>query len=880
MRPEHWWYSIPLRLRSIFRRTRVEQELEEELGFHLDQLIAREMAAGKTAEEARRIAMRAMDGIERYKESCRDLRRVPRIENLLHDARQSLRAVLRQPRFAVGVTAILALGVAASTAVFSVVDAVLLRPLPYVSAGRLVKIEESITKREIGGVAAQDFLLLRSRVDLFDKAVAYVRDDVAVTGTAEPAQANVKRISAGVFSMLGVRAYLGRALVEMDDEPAAPNVAVLSDRFWRRVYRADPDVVGRTFRLFAEPYTIAGVMPRDFQFPESNVDIWIPLRLTSAFNGGDLGVTARLKPGISVSKLQRALEVVARQIEHSDAEEKAGLRIIVSPWRETPAREYELTLVFLLGAVALVLMIACVNVASLLLTRTVQRQKEMAVRASLGAGLWQIIRLLLAEGLALALAGSAAGIVCAHYAIELLRQQLARLPVPLPHLQRIALDDRVLLLDIVLCFALACTITVAPILISAKTDLNTALRGSSGAAGSRTSAKLFSILIAAESAFAFLLLVGSGLMIRSLIRLQQADHGFHPDHVLTLRVPVGSLRQLPPGSKYATKPQQMAYYHELVERLHRVPGVKAVAVVNNLPLSDVNTSLAKDWPDGKELHVAARTISPEYFTVMGTRLIAGRFFTEADKTGSPGVAIINERLAQELFPGRSAVGQRLPGEGSSEGEIVVAVVQNAAQMSYQTPPEGEISLPYSQFIFAAFMSSIVVRTAGDPLALADTLKKTVWAVDADQPIVKVETMNDVIADSIWRPRFSAWIFSVFGGLALLLTSVGIYGVVSYTSSLRAREVGIRVAMGATRHDVIAVIVRGAIVPLGAGLGISFVAALLLSRLLASLLYEISTTDPVAYLGAGAMLLVIGAIASARPAWRAATIDPMQTLRTE
>jgi putative ABC transport system permease protein len=260
--------------------------------------------------------------------------------------------------------------------------------------------------------------------------------------------------------------------------------------------------------------------------------------------------------------------------------------------------------------------------------------------------------------------------------------------------------------------------------------------------------------------------------------------------------------------------------------------------------------------------------------------MAGRFFTEADKTGSPGVAIINERLAQELFPVRSAIGQKLPGEEASPGEIVVGVVQNAAQASYQAPPEAEMYLPYSQFIFAAFMSTIIVRTAGDPMALADTLKKTVWAVDADQPIVKVETMNVVIADSIWRPRFSAWIFSVFGGIALVLTSAGIYGVVSYTSSLRAREVGIRVAMGATRQDVVSVIVRGAMIPLAVGLGFSFVAAFLLSRLLASLLYEISSTDPVAYLGAGTLLLLVGAIASARPAWRAATADPMQTLRTE
>lgn len=364
-------------------------------------------------------------------------------------------------------------------------------------------------------------------------------------------------------------------------------------------------------------------------------------------------------------------------------------------------------------------------------------------------------------------------------------------------------------------------------------------------------------------------------MVRSLVRLEEADHGFHPDHVLTMRVPVGSLRHTRPGSKYATKPQQMAYYHELVDRLHRVPGVKALAVVNNLPLSDVNTTLAKVNPYGQGIEVMGRTISPEYFTVMGTRLIAGRFFTEADQANSPGVVIINEHLAQELFPGRSPIGERLQG-----GATVVGVVQNAPQRSYERPPEGEEYLPYTQFIFGAFMSSIVVRTSGDPLALADSLKKAIWTVDSTQPIFKVETLNDVIADAIWRPRFSAWIFSVLGALALLLTSAGVYGVVAYTTALRTREVGIRMAMGATPRDVIAVVLRSAMVPLAAGLAISLGAALLLSRLLSSVLYEISGTDPLAYLGAAALLLAIGAVASARPAWRAATGDPMQTLRAE
>jgi predicted permease len=880
VRLEHWFYTIPLRARSIFRRAKVDQELDEELHVHLEQLMAQEIAAGKTPEEARIASLKAMDGIERRKDECRDMRRVQHIENLVQEFHQGFRALRRKPTFAAGVIAILALGIGASTAVFSVVDAVLLRPLPYTSADRLVKIEEGSSKREIKAMFSPDFLRLRARTDLFDNAVAYLRDDVSVTGIDEPAQAIVSRTSAGLFTMLGARARLGRALVEADDDPNAPNVAVLSDLFWRRVFRGDPNVVGRVIQLSDEPYTVAGVMPPDFEFAYSNMDLWVPIRLRPGFTNGWPEVVARIRAGISISHVRNAMEVTAHQFERDDPREKAGLRITVSPWQETPTREYELTLVFIFGAVGLVLMIACVNVASLLLSRAVQRQKEMAIRASLGAGLWQVVRQLLAESFALALAGSAAGIVIAHYTLEFLIQQLTRLPIPLPHLQRIALDGRVLLFDIILCQALACIISVAPILMASKTDLQAVLRSGHGPGGSRTSGRLFSVLIASESAFAFLLLVGSGLMIRSLIHLEQADHGFHPDHVLTMRVPVGSLRKFRPGGKYDTKPEQMAYYHELVEKLHRVPGVKALAVVNNLPLSNVNTSLEQDIPNGRDLLVAGRTISPEYFSVMGTRLIAGRFFSEADQKESARVAIINERLARELFPGRNAVGSRLPGQGSGDGAMVVGVVQNTPQMSYETPPSVEIYLPYTQFIFGAFMSTIVVRTSGDPLALAGALKKAIWTVDATQPIVKVETMNDVIADSIWRPRFSAWIFSVLGGLALLLTSAGVYGVVAYTTALRTREVGIRVALGAGPRNVVAVLMRDAMMPLAAGLAVSMVAAILLSRLLTSILYEIRGTDPITYLGAGMLLLGIGAAASVLPAWRAATRDPLQALRTE
>ncbi len=797
---------------------------------------------------------------------------------MIKDLLWALRWLHKNPLFTTAVTVILALGIGANTAVFSIVDAVLLRPLPFESS-RLVRIEESSTKRVLNTVPAQDYLIWRNRGDVFETTAAHLRDDVTVTDAGEPQQVLARRTSPGLFSLLGVRARLGRTLTESDGEFNTPNVAVLSDRLWRRMFHADPGVVGRTFRVMDDVYTIVGVMPLEFEFPNSAAEMWIPLRLTPAFSTW-VEVVARTRPGISVSQAQSAMEIVARQLERDDPQNKPGLRIVVSQWRDVLARQYELTLVFVLAAVGLVLLIACADVGSLLLSRAVQRQREIAIRASLGAGFWRVLRQLLAESFVLAVLGSAAGIALAHYGLQFLTRQIAALPIVLPHIQRVAVNERVLLFNTVLCFLLACIFSIAPIFLASRTDLQMVLRSGHSAGGPQGSTRLFSILIAGEAAFAFLLLVGSGLMIRSLIRLQQADHGLHADHVLTLRVPIGSRTQTRPSGKYDTKPRQMAYYNELVERLQRIPGVKGIAVVNNLPLSDVNTATILRGPDGAATQMPTRTISPQYFSVMGIPMTAGRYFLESDQTGSKRVAIVNEYLAHQLFPDRDAVGQALPGEDQGTSATVVGVVRNTPQMSYEQPAKGELYLPIRQVIFGVFMSTVVVRTSGDPLALAATLRREVWAVDPNQPIVKVETMDDVIADSIWRPRFSAWVFSVLSGLALLLTSAGIYSVVAYTTNLRAREIGIRMALGATPQKVVAVILRGTMLPLVSGLAVSLLAALMLSRLLASLLYEIGSNDPVTFLSAGVLLLAIGAAASARPAWKAATADPLHALRNE
>jgi predicted permease len=796
---------------------------------------------------------------------------------MIRDLLGALRWLRRNPLFAAAVVFILGAGIGANTAAFSIVDAVLLRPLPYRSPSNLVRVEETSPKRAQFGISAADYLRLRDRTDLFETSAPYLKDMVTLTGIATPDQVFALRTSGRLFALLGTRAALGRGLVEADD--GSPHVAVLSDRLWQRLFHGDRGAIGRRVAISDEAFTVVGVMPPEFDFPGSEVELWTPLHLTPAY-ARSLQMVARLRAGRSLAAVQSALRIVAQQLERQAPREKAGLDMVVSPWREELAQKYKLSLVFILAAVGLVLLIACADAGSLLLCRALQRRKEIAIRASLGAGWWRVARQLLAESLVLAVAGSAAGIAVAHFALRFLLRQLAALPFAVPHMQRVALNQRVMLFNTILCLALACILSLLPVFLASRTDLQTVLRTGLAAGRSRGSARAFSLLIAAEAAFAFLLLVGSGLMMRSLIRLEQSDHGLQPDHVLTMRVPIGTATQPRPAGRYDSKASQMAYYAELLERLRQIPGVRYVAVVNNPPLSSVNTTTVYEAPDGTSKYMPTRTISEQYFAAMGIPVLAGRPFNAQDQSSTaPAVGIINRHLARELFGNRDPVEQILPVPGSKPLRVV-GVVKDSPQMSYDQPANNELYIPYRQFIFGVFMSTIVVRTSGEPLTLAAALSKAVWAVDPDQPIVKVETMNDVIADSIWRPRFSAWVFTVLGGLALLLTSAGVYSVVSYTATLRAREVGIRVALGATPANVVATILRGAMLPLAAGLAVSLAAALLLSRLLASLLYEIGSNDPVTYAVAVAVLLATGAVASARPAWRAAAGDPLQALRTE
>jgi predicted permease len=469
------------------------------------------------------------------------------------------------------------------------------------------------------------------------------------------------------------------------------------------------------------------------------------------------------------------------------------------------------------------------------------------------------------------------GLIAAHQALQLLSKLLAGLPVVLPHLQFVELNVRGVTASVLLCLAVACLCSLAPILFAAGAPARVALRS-----GERTSSKssrpLFSFLVASQAAFACFLLVGSGLMLHSVVRLHDSDKGFRPENVLTVSVPIGTIRGPRPTGKESQQ-EIAAYYQRLLEQIERINGPGSAALVSNLPLSGINTNLA--WPsaNGETIKVSAISVSSQYFAVMGIPLVSGRLFTPAERDGSAPVVVVNERLASELFPGRSAVGQSLP--VSQEAKIrIVGVVKDSWQAKYDQQVVAEMYLPYEQSMRWAFASSIVIRTDRDRSITAEALQQAIWAVDPNQPITRIEGMDEILSDAIWRPRFSAWAFSLLGLIALLLSALGTYAVVNYTSALRMREVGIRMCVGATARDVVRMVVTEAMRPLAIGLAVGGLATLGLARYLSSVLYETSSWEPEPYLGAAAVLLAASILASLRPALRAASADPVSVLRAE
>lgn len=864
-------------LRTLFGRKRASEELDDEFQFHIEARADDLEREGLTRTDALRQARVEFGGTGFYREEARASHGVRLVDGIFQDARQAVRLWSRSPGFALSVVVILALGIGAATAAFSVVDTVLFQPPSFRSPEQLVRITGEGSRG--GSFRWAEHALLVERTDLFQATAAYSWDMVTVTGADQavdparepPDQVWSARVAPNLFEVLGVRVGLGATLDAQGDD-----AVVISHRLWHRRYRGSSDVLGRRLTLSGQPYRIVGITPHEFEFPVPNVDLWMPLRPEQDAQV-NAKVVARLRKGVTSEQARQALAVTEQRLRELDPERNAELRLETNLWQDRVDEPYERTMALVLAGVGCLLLIACANVSGLLLGRTARRRREIAIRSSLGAGRWRTARGLLAESLLLTSAGSLAGVGLAHLLLRWLTGGLSSLPIILPRIQHLELDRRSLAAAVAICLATAALASVAPILFAGRTPARAAL-ASGDRAGRKGAGRLFSLLAGSQAAFAFLLLVGSGLMLQSLARLVESDKGFQTENIVTMRTPVGTARSPRPEAR--TQEQLAAHYQALLEGVERVPGVEAAAYVSNLPLSRLSTKLRFPGEDGEGWLASVRCISPRYLDVMRIPLLSGRGFDEQDREGAPRVAVINEHLAQQLYGGEDPLGKLLPGWEPENRMRVVGVAKNSWQYRFDRPVTAEMYVPYRQLLRFEFVSTFVLRTSRPTTEIADELRAAVWSFDPEQPVVKIETMDEVFWSAIWRPRFAAWLFTALGALALLLSACGVYAVVAFTTAMRMREAGIRMAVGARPADVVRLVLSDALCPLAVGLAAGALGAYLLSGFLSAVLYETQGVEPAAYLGAGVILLFVGAGAGLGPALRAAGSDPLEVLRAD
>jgi putative ABC transport system permease protein len=829
--------------------------------------------------------------------------------DVIRDLRLAARLLLKHPTFTAITLLVLALGIGANTVIFSAFNAVMLRPLPYKDPERIVTVWDSFPQlgvRKIG-VTYANFADLEERNHVFDPLALYTAGSTTafnMTGTGGPERVQGARATGDFFRALGVAPLLGRALTSEDEEPGRNRVAVLGYGLWRRDFGGDARVVGQNIKLNDEDYRVVGVMPPGFSFPsgaempagqqfDSATEIWTPLTVPntpSACNDRlvrGYRAVARLKPGVTIEQAQSDASMVIKQLvaEHPDANE--GLSVSVTTMRENQVGEFRPAMWALLGAVAFVLLIACANIANLLLSRAAARQKEFAVRAALGASRGRLLRQLLTESLLLSAVGGLLGLVLS---VVALRALVAFAPANIPRIAEAGIDPRVLAFTVLVSLVTGLLFGLAPALHAARTDLYEGVKeGGRGASGGAAQSRLRNLLVVSEVMLVFVLLIAAGLMLRSFRRLLDVAPGFDPSHVLTARV------TLPPAS-YPT-PKKLLFYRQLVERVSREQGVEAAALVRDLPLSGtdprygVTVAGRSDAVQGGGYTVRDRIISPDYFKVMGIPLRRGRYFTEQDDRGAPAVAIVNESAVRKIFPNQDPLGQVLVNGGNYAPDNcqIVGVVGDVKFGGLNTESDPEVYVHYRQ-LPESFMQpgvgsmALVVRGAGNPSELAGMVRQQVAALDQNIPVSPVLTMDEVLSGSLAPRRFNLLLLSAFAVVALLLAAVGIYGVLSYWVEQRTREIGIRMALGASASDIFRLVVFRAMSAVAVGLVAGVLVALALARLLSStlsgLLFGVRATDPATFAVVTLLLALVSLVACYVPARRAIRVEPTTALRFE
>jgi putative ABC transport system permease protein len=804
------------------------------------------------------------------------------VGDLLQDLRYGLRALPKNPGFATVAILTLALGIGANSTIFSLVNGILLRSLPYQHPERLVLLDETAPKQGITafGVSFPNFLDWREQNHVFEDIAAYDERSFALVGRGEPEQFKGAVISTGLFEILGVTPALGRTIRPEEDRPGDDTVVMLGHSLWQRRFASDPGIIGQTITVDNRPRTVIGVMPPGFKFPVV-ADMWLPLALnTKKWTRNDHGLSAmaRLKSGVTREQAQAEMNSIALHIEEENPVTNEGLGVTVTDLRQGLVGDYRQALLVLLGVVGFVLLIACANVANLLLARASVRQKEMAIRAALGAKRWRIIRQLIAESLLLSVLGGVLGLVFALWGQDLL---LAAIPIEFPFWMKFTLDGRVLAFTIAISLMTGIVFGVAPALQASKVDLNEMLKegGRSAAAGAGRR-RLRSLLVVAEVALSLVLLVGAGLMMRSFLRLQQVNPGLDPTNVLTMAVAL-------PSAKYHEPEKKSAFFQRVLERVRSLPGVVAAGAVSNLPLSGSNwgRSLTVEGrpvlPVGQAPAINHFVITPNYFRTMGIPILMGRDINEADAKDALKVTVIDEQLAREYWPNESPLGKRIrfgPPEDNEPWHTIVGVVGEVRSESLEVVRRRSIYVPYQQISVGDM--TLTVRTATNPGSMVAAVANQVKDIDPDQPVSDVRTMSEVINRSVWQPRLYAILFGVFAAVALILASVGIYGVMSYAVTQRRNEIGIRMALGAQRRDVVKLVIVQGMAPALIGVALGIGASFTVTRVLSSLLFGVSATDPMTFAAIPLLLVSVALLACYIPARRATRVDPMVALRYE
>ena len=877
-----------------------EAEIVEELSQHLEDEYERALSCGTSEEEARQQVLEQLNADLLY----RDLQHVerPRSENpielgtegrinvfadLQQDLRYGLRALAKNPAFTSIAIVALALGIGANSAIFSVVNAVLLRPLPFKNPEQLVMLWENATHLGFpkNTPPPANFLDWQKQASAFTGMAAMVERSFNLTGVGEPERLDGRRVSADLFELLGVPAVLGRTFVPDDDRPGT-HVVLLSYSLWQRRFGSDPSVIGSALTLNGESYTVIGIMPRFVQLPgfaNRNDQLWVPIAFPpeeAAQRGNHfLEVIARLKPGITLKQAQAEMDTIAARLAQQYPDYNTRIGAVVVPLQEEVVGDIKPALLILLGAVGFVLLIACANVANLLLARAAVRQKEIALRLALGASRSRVTRQFLTESVLLAVFGAGLGLLLAVGGIRMLKTFI---PATIAQVQTINIDARVLIFTAFVAIVTGIGFGLAPALQSSHLNLNDTLKeGGRDAGGGSKGNRLRGLLVIGEVAVSFVLLIGAGLLINSFFHLRNLQPGFRADHLLTMKVDLSEV-------KYPDRDRRAVFFDEVIRRVRALPGVQSAAVAGNLPLTyngdsmNISVEGVPDPPPDQRSDVIFRAIGPGYIGTMGIPIIRGRDFTDQDKADSKDVVVISEKTAQHFWPGQDPIGRRLkPGSSTSNTpwREVIGIVKDVRQNDFIAAPKMQMYFTYRQLKDLA-PNALVVRTSIEPLSLAASVRDTIWSVDKDQTVADIDTMDHIVAQAVARQRFSMLLLGLFATLALLLASVGIYGVMSYSVAQRIPEIGIRMALGARRADVLQMTIKQGLKLVAAGMMVGLAAAFLLTRVLQTLLFGISATDPVTFFGISLVLLAVAIFASYLPALRATKVDPIIALRAQ